>query len=114
MRQIDDALHEAYGYDLVVFAGFAATAEAQDYVAKGKLGKFDVAMTANGILAGGKLLMMLEFLKDPDPFESVLRTEFVVSLHPEDLGKKIIAVALIISIAGFQCDAQCLLGKDQA
>jgi adenine-specific DNA-methyltransferase len=44
VQQIDAALHEAYGYDLVVFAGFAATAEAQEYVAKGKLGKFDVAL----------------------------------------------------------------------
>jgi adenine-specific DNA-methyltransferase len=44
VQQIDEALHEAYGYDLVVFAGYAATAEAQQYVAKGKLGKFDVAL----------------------------------------------------------------------
>ena len=44
MQQIDGALHEAYGYDLVVFAGFAATAEAQQYVAGGKLGKFNVAL----------------------------------------------------------------------
>jgi adenine-specific DNA-methyltransferase len=57
VRQIDDALHEAYGYDLVVFAGFAATAEAQEYVAKGKLGKFDVALLeANPDLLVGDLL----------------------------------------------------------
>src|SRR5262249_31668311 len=34
----------AYGYDLIVFAGFAATAEAQEYVAKGKIGRFEVAL----------------------------------------------------------------------
>jgi adenine-specific DNA-methyltransferase len=57
VRQIDDALHEAYGYDLVVFAGFAATAESQEYVAKGKLGKFDVALLeANPDLLVGDLL----------------------------------------------------------
>ncbi|MDQ3672726.1 MAG: site-specific DNA-methyltransferase [Actinomycetota bacterium] len=57
VRQIDDALHEAYGYDLVVFAGFAATAEAQQYVAKGKVGKFDVALLeANPDLLVGDLL----------------------------------------------------------
>ena len=33
VQQIDEALHEAPGYDLVVFAGFAATAEAQEYLA---------------------------------------------------------------------------------
>jgi len=44
VRQIDEALHDAYGYDLVVFAGFAATAEAQQYVASGKVGRFQVAL----------------------------------------------------------------------
>ncbi len=44
VRQIDEALHDAYGYDLVVFAGFAATAEAQQYVAGGKVGRFQVAL----------------------------------------------------------------------
>jgi adenine-specific DNA-methyltransferase len=44
VRQIDEALHDAYGYDLVVFAGFAATAEAQQYVAGGKIGRFQVAL----------------------------------------------------------------------
>ena len=57
MQQIDEALHEAYGYDLVVFAGFAATAEAQEYVAGGKLGSFDVALLeANPDLLVGDLL----------------------------------------------------------
>jgi adenine-specific DNA-methyltransferase len=44
VQQIDEALRDSYGYDLVVFAGYAATAEAQQYVAKGKLGRFDVAL----------------------------------------------------------------------
>ena len=57
VNQIDEALHEAYGYDLVVFAGFAATAEAQDYVSKGKLGLFNVALLeANPDLLVGDLL----------------------------------------------------------
>jgi adenine-specific DNA-methyltransferase len=57
VRQIDDALHEAYGYDLVVFAGFAATAEAQEYVGSGRLGKFDVALLeVNPDLLVGDLL----------------------------------------------------------
>jgi adenine-specific DNA-methyltransferase len=57
VSQIDAALHEAYGYDLVVFAGFAATAEAVDYVKKGKLGRFEVALLeANPDLLVGDLL----------------------------------------------------------
>ncbi len=36
--QIDEALAESPGYDLIVFAGFAATAEAQQYLAPGKRG----------------------------------------------------------------------------
>ncbi len=57
VQQIDEALHEAYGYDLVVFAGFAATAEAQEYVAGGKRGRFNVALLeANPDLLVGDLL----------------------------------------------------------
>lgn len=44
VNQIDEALHDAYGYDLVVFAAYAATAEAQEYVAGGKVGRFQVAL----------------------------------------------------------------------
>jgi adenine-specific DNA-methyltransferase len=57
VQQIDEALHEAYGYDLVVFAGFAATAEAQQYVADGKRGRFNVALLeVNPDLLVGDLL----------------------------------------------------------
>jgi adenine-specific DNA-methyltransferase len=57
VQQIDEALHEAYGYDLVVFAGFAATAEAQEYVAGGRVGKFNVALLeVNPDLLVGDLL----------------------------------------------------------
>jgi adenine-specific DNA-methyltransferase len=55
--QIDDAMEESMGYDLVVFAGFAATAEAQDVIAKGQLGKRAVALLeANPDLLVGDLL----------------------------------------------------------
>ena len=57
VAQIDEALHDGYGYDLVVFAGFAANAEAQDYLAKGKVGRFNVALLeANPDLLVGDLL----------------------------------------------------------
>jgi adenine-specific DNA-methyltransferase len=44
VAQIDEALADAYGYDLIVFAGFAATAEAQEYLRPGKRGRFKVAL----------------------------------------------------------------------
>jgi adenine-specific DNA-methyltransferase len=44
VAQIDEALADAYGYGLIVFAGFAATAEAQDYLKPGKRGRFKVAL----------------------------------------------------------------------
>lgn len=57
IAQIDEALRDSYGYELVVFVGFAATAEAQDYAKKGKLGKFEVALVAaNPDLLVGDLL----------------------------------------------------------
>jgi adenine-specific DNA-methyltransferase len=55
--QIDEALAESPGYDLIVFAGFAATAEAQQYLAPGKRGRVNVALLeANADLLLGDLL----------------------------------------------------------
>jgi len=55
--QINEAMHDAAGYHLVVFAGFAATAEAQAWIAKGKLGRSEVALLeANADLLVGDLL----------------------------------------------------------
>jgi adenine-specific DNA-methyltransferase len=57
VQQIDEALTDAYGYDLVVFAGVAATAEAQQYVADGRRGRFNVALLeVNPDLLVGDLL----------------------------------------------------------
>jgi adenine-specific DNA-methyltransferase len=56
-NQINEAMKEAMGYDLVVFAGFAATAEAQQVIAKGALGGHQVALLeANPDLLVGDLL----------------------------------------------------------
>jgi adenine-specific DNA-methyltransferase len=55
--QVDDALAESPGYDLIVFAGFMATAEAQQYLAPGKRGRVNVALLeANADLLLGDLL----------------------------------------------------------
>jgi adenine-specific DNA-methyltransferase len=56
-RQVDEALSEAYGYELVVFVGFAAHAEAQEMLAKGRRGRYEVALLmANPDLLVGDLL----------------------------------------------------------
>jgi adenine-specific DNA-methyltransferase len=57
VQQVDEALHDAYGYNLVVFAGFTATAEAQSMLAPGTAGRFDVLLLeANADLLLGDLL----------------------------------------------------------
>lgn len=53
MAQVGDALRAAIGFDLVVFAGFAADAEAQENLKGGKLGGVDVAL----LLASPDLLV---------------------------------------------------------
>lgn len=57
VAQVDEALAEAPGYKLIVLAGFAATAEAQQYLAPGRRGRVDVALLeANADLLLGDLL----------------------------------------------------------
>ena len=57
MAQVGDALRSAIGFDLVVFAGFAVTADAQEKLATGKIGGTDVALLmANPDLLVGDLL----------------------------------------------------------
>lgn len=57
MAQVSDALRQAIGYDLIVFAGFAVSADAQDRLGTGKVGGTDVALLlANPDLLVGDLL----------------------------------------------------------
>lgn len=57
MAQVGDALRSAIGFDLVVFAGFAVSADAQEKLSAGKLGGTDVALLlANPDLLVGDLL----------------------------------------------------------
>lgn len=57
MGQVSDALREAIGFDLVVFGGFAVSAEAQERLGTGKVGSTDVALLlANPDLLVGDLL----------------------------------------------------------
>jgi adenine-specific DNA-methyltransferase len=57
MAEVSDALREAIGFDLVVFAGFAVSADAQDRLAAGKVGGTQVSLLlANPDLLVGDLL----------------------------------------------------------
>lgn len=57
MAQVSDALRSAIGFDLVVFAGFAVSADAQEKLGAGKIGGTDVALLlANPDLLVGDLL----------------------------------------------------------
>lgn len=57
MGQVSDALQEAIGFHLVVFAGFAVSADAQERLGSGKVGSNDVALLmANPDLLVGNLL----------------------------------------------------------
>ena len=57
MGQVSDALRSSIGFDLVVFAGFAVSADAQEKLGTGKIGGTDVALLlANPDLLVGDLL----------------------------------------------------------
>ncbi len=57
MAQVSDALREAIGFELVVFAGFAVSADAQERLAAGMLGGTQVSLLlANPDLLVGDLL----------------------------------------------------------
>lgn len=57
MAQVSDALQDAIGFGLVVFAGFAVASDSQAQLATGKVGGVDVALLlANPDLLAGDLL----------------------------------------------------------
>jgi adenine-specific DNA-methyltransferase len=57
MAQVSDALREAIGFDLIVFAGFAVSADVQERLATGKVGGTQVSLLlANPDLLVGDLL----------------------------------------------------------
>jgi adenine-specific DNA-methyltransferase len=57
MSQVSDAIRQAIGFDLVVFAGFAVGADVQEKLGNGKVGAMDVALLlANPDLLVGDLL----------------------------------------------------------
>lgn len=56
-HQVDDAVRNAQGFDLIVFAGFTATAEVQEWLRGGKVGRYEaVLLEANADLLVSDLL----------------------------------------------------------
>jgi adenine-specific DNA-methyltransferase len=91
MGQVSDAIREAVGFDLVVFAGFAVSADAQERLAKGKVGTMQVALLlANNDLLVGDLLkntkasQTFRLYSAPDVSVSKDRDGFRVSVEGVD------------------------------
>jgi adenine-specific DNA-methyltransferase len=86
--QVDNALAETPGYRLIVFAGFAATPEAQEYLAPGKRGRVQVALLeANPDLLLGDLLKQT---KASQTFRLFSAPD--VELRPVDDGELVVEV----------------------
>jgi adenine-specific DNA-methyltransferase len=79
--QVDDALDNAYGYELVVFAGFTATAEVQTFLAKGRAGRYKVVL----LEANADLLVadLLKNTKASQTFRLFAAPDVAARRHPE-------------------------------
>ncbi len=81
MGQVDDALGDAYGYELVVFAGFAAAPDVQSFLAPGTRGRYDVVLLeANADLLLGDLLRNT---RASQTFRLFAAPDAVAEPHPE-------------------------------
>jgi adenine-specific DNA-methyltransferase len=79
--QVDDALDSAYGYELVVFAGFTATAEVQTFLGKGRAGRYKVVL----LEANADLLVadLLKNTKASQTFRLFAAPDVAANRHPE-------------------------------
>ena len=79
--QVDDALDNAYGYELVVFAGFTATAEVQSFLGKGKAGRYKVVL----LEANADLLVadLLKNTKASQTFRLFAAPDVAAHNHPD-------------------------------
>lgn len=81
MQQLDDALEDAAGFDLVIFAGFTATAEVQRHLARGRVGRYEVVLLeANADLLVGELLRNT---KASQTFRLFAAPDVTAEHHPE-------------------------------
>jgi adenine-specific DNA-methyltransferase len=79
--QVDDALDNAYGYELVVFAGFTATAEVQSFLGKGRAGRYKVVL----LEANADLLVadLLKNTKASQTFRLFAAPDVIAQSHQE-------------------------------
>ena len=91
MSQVSDAIRQSIGFDLIVFAGFAVTADVQEKLGTGKIGTVDVALLlANPDLLIGDLLkntkssQTFRLYASPDVKISKSGEEFVATVEGVD------------------------------
>jgi adenine-specific DNA-methyltransferase len=80
-RQVDEALDDAYGYDLVIFVGFSATAEVQNFLSKGKAGRYNVVL-----LEANADLLVADLLKNTiasQTFRLFAAPDVIAHPHPD-------------------------------
>jgi adenine-specific DNA-methyltransferase len=91
-RQVDEALRDAQGYDLVIFAGFTATAEVQEWLRHGRVGRYEVVLLEASadllvadLLRNTKTSQTFRLFSAPDvEAEQTDGRSFVVTLHGVD------------------------------
>jgi adenine-specific DNA-methyltransferase len=85
MAQVGDALREAIGFELVVFAGFAVSADAQEKLATGKVGGVPVSL----LLANPDLLVgdLLKNTKASQTFRLYSAPDISVSPRKDEYGQ---------------------------
>lgn len=91
MSQVSDAIRQSIGFDLIVFAGFAVTADVQERLGTGKVGSVDVALLlANPDLLVGDLLkntkssQTFRLYASPDVKVSKKGDEFIATVEGVD------------------------------
>jgi adenine-specific DNA-methyltransferase len=98
MLQVDDALDDAHGYDLVVFVGFTATAEVQSHLSKGKVGRYNVVL-----LEANADLLVADLLKNTSAsqtFRLFAAPDVAVARHKETLVLKLRGVDVYDASSG--------------
>lgn len=98
MGQVSDALRSSIGFDLVVFAGFAVSADAQEKVGTGKIGGTDVAL----LLANPDLLVgdLLKNTKASQTFRLYAAPDVKVTRDPEGFRAEVLGVDSFDAMTG--------------
>ena len=98
MGQVSDALRSSIGFELVVFAGFAVSADAQEKLGTGKIGGTDVAL----LLANPDLLVgdLLKNTKASQTFRLYAAPDVKVTRDPEGFRAEVLGVDSFDAMTG--------------